>query len=126
MAGRPGRSGGAGRIDPALHVLRGTFRKERHARPASNGPVWAPSPAELEHLGSTGQAFVGRLVSVYEFGVVEGEILIEAAHASDRLAEHRRRREHWPADDRTGIDKLEIAWQRALVTSLLALRSQLR
>ena len=64
MAGRPGRSGGHNRIDPAVHLLRGTFRPGRHgprppALPAVSAPPANPIPAAVvDGLSGRGRDFV--------------------------------------------------------------------
>ena len=128
MAGRPGRSGGHNKLSLEAHLLRGTFnptRHARHARLASGGPVWAPAPPELAGLGTAGRGFVARIQAVYDLSPLEGELALEGAMAADRLAELRARRGDSAAKERVALDKLELAWSRALLTCVLALRARL-
>ena len=98
MAGRKGRSGGANRIDPAIHLERGTFRPDRHERPrlAAVAPFAAPQPptpkapkpppALLAHLGPAGKKFVRAAFVDYEVSEFEGLLLHEAGRALDAIA----------------------------------------
>lgn len=123
MAGRPGRSGGANKIDPRLHVLRGTFRPERHgAALAATQPPWQPAEADLARLQPEGRALVDRVQAVYDLAAIEGELLVEGAIALDRLTEIRRTRQTCSLKERLQLDKLEVTWQRALTQCLLSLR----
>ena len=126
MAGRPGRSGGHNRLSLATHVIRGTFNPTRHGKLiAPGGPVWQPTAAELEPLGAAGRAFVARLEAVYDLSPLEGELAMEGGIAADRLAELRDRRRRATATARGALDKLELAWARALASCVLALRARL-
>jgi hypothetical protein len=123
MSGRPGRSGGGNRIDPRLHVLRGTFRPERHAQLlASSDAVWQPTPAQLAVLGPDGQALITRVLTTYTVRVVEGEFLLEAAHATDRLAHLRQALLSAEQPDRLKLERAEQQWQRQLLSCLQAMK----
>jgi hypothetical protein len=126
MAGRPGRSGGHNRLDARLHVLRGTYNATRHgaalAGIQTTGAPWHPTPAELAKLGPDGQAFVARLRAAFELNVWEGELVVEAAVATDRLAQLRRDRDACDVKTRLTLNKTEQVWQKQLTTLLLALR----
>ena len=124
MPGRPGRSGGQNRISLEAHVLRGTFNPTLHAH-LSAGPSWEPSPADLEPLGSAGQALVARLRDAYDLSPIEGELVLEGAVAADRLADVRDRRTRTRVKDKSTLDRIELAWHRALSNCLLALRARL-
>ena len=124
MAGRPGRSGGQNRMSLAAHVLRGTFRPERHAPLIPPGPPWDPAPALLEALGTAGRAFVTRIRAAYELSALDGELALEGGHAADRLAALRRRKGGSVAA-RDARAKLELNWQKALTACLLALRARM-
>jgi hypothetical protein len=122
MAGKRGR-GGQNRIDPRLHLLRGTFRPERHqAALEASQPVWAPAARQLQALAADGQAFVERLRVQYELNPWEGELVLEAAVAVDRLAELRRTRGGESLRDRLALEKCEQLWQKQLSALLLSLR----
>jgi hypothetical protein len=74
MAGMPGRSGGHNRLSAAEHVLRGTYRKDRHgprpARAAAATPMTdgsEPVPALVtEGLGEHGRRFVKAVWCEYD------------------------------------------------------------
>ena len=108
----------------ATHVLRGTFRPERHAALIQPGPTWDPAPELLEALGTAGRAFVTRMRGAYELSVIEGELAIEGAHTVDRLAALRRRKGGTVAA-RDARAKLEMGWKKDLAACLLALRSRM-
>ena len=123
MAGRPGRSGGANRIDPRLHVLRGTFDARRHGAALEAGqPVWTPVASQIQALAGAGQAFVERLRAQYDLNPLEGELVLEAAVCVDRLAELRRPPASKTLRDRLALAKVEQNWQKQLSALLLALR----
>lgn len=121
MSGRPGRSGGHNRIDPALHILRGTFNATRHAKLLTPQPVWEPSK-RLAALEPAGRALVARLTAVYEFAVIEGEVVMEAGVGTDRLADIRARRAQATPEERVALDRLELQWQKQVTGLLLSLR----
>ena len=132
MSGRPGRSGGANKIDRALHLLKGSYRPGRHAPPPApdpaalapmpGPPAWAPTPAQLAALGPDGQALVAQIVAAYTIGLVEGPLLLEAAHASDRLAEVRQARAGADSVIRLRLGRAEAQWQRQLSALLQVIR----
>ena len=70
MAGMPGRSGGHNKLSAAEHLLRGTFRKDRHALlpvPAPETPVSKADRRRVVHgLDREGRRLAGRLLD--EFG----------------------------------------------------------
>jgi hypothetical protein len=130
---RGGKRKGAGRprLSPATHLLRGTWRPSRHGvRPATSAAVlampvpvgsWAPKPADLAALGAAGRALVAELLSRYDFGVVEGCVLIEAGHAADALATVRA-----AAQPDVSTQRLEMQWSKhyaALLAQLHVERS---
>jgi hypothetical protein len=124
MAGRPGRSGGHNRLDPATHLLRGTFNPTRHqAALETDQPAWAPAPGQLKGLGPAGRALVKRLRAIYQCSPVEGELLVEAAMATDRLAQIRALRAAC-ADTKLllRLNRDEQQWQRQLTMLLQTLR----
>jgi len=126
MAGRPGRSGGHNRIDPREHLLRGTFNPTRHgpalaALEAAAAP-WAPTRAQLAALGAAGRAFLARVRASYELSTWEGELLLEAAVVTDRLAQVRRVRVRADVKTCLALDKSEQLWVKQLTALLLALR----
>jgi len=125
MSGRPGRSGGSNRIDPQVHILRGTFRPERHAKLLPGGPVWEPTAADLEGLGAAGRRFVAELLAVYELNRLDAALAVEGAVLQDRLAEVRAGRGTASAKERRALNRQELAWSRALTNIVLALRSRL-
>jgi hypothetical protein len=123
MAGRSGGHRPRNKIDPSVHVLRGTFRPARHgAALDAQQPVWAPADAQLAVLGPEGQALVARLRGIYELTPWEGELTLEAAVATDRLAEIRQTRPGCDLKARLALDKTEQVWQQQLAALLLALR----
>jgi hypothetical protein len=123
MAGRPGR-GGQNRIDVHTHLLRGTFRRERHqAALDAQAPVWIPTTEQLAALGPAGRTLIDRLRTHFELNAWEGELVIEAAVISDRLAEIRILRAADPdVKTRLVLDKTEQNWSKQLANLLLALR----
>lgn len=129
MAGRKGRSGGQNKIDPQLHLMRGTFVAARHAKALAaqrmGGPTWTPSAEHLAALGDDGRALVGRLTDVYEFAPIEGELVLELAAVVDRLGEIRRTRDRLEGPLRLAADQLEQGWQRRWVALVSALRARL-
>jgi len=126
MPGRPGRSGGQNRIDPREHLLRGTFNATRHgpalaALEAAAAP-WEPTRPQLAALGEDGRAFIARVRATYELSVMEGELLLEAAVVTDRLAQIRRTRKSADVKTRLALDKCEQLWLKQLTALLLAVR----
>jgi hypothetical protein len=126
MAGKPGRSGGHNRLSVEQHLLRGTFNPTRHApktQPRAGVPPWEPSESQLVVLGTDGRALVERYTSAFELTLVEGDVVIEAAVALDRLAELRRTRSD-VADLklRLQLHRIEQAWQRVYAMLLASLR----
>lgn len=98
MSGRPGRSGGANRINPETHAERGTLRPSRHGRPklaavAPFSPL-RPTPAKppapprelLKGLGPAGKTFLTATYTDYEVSPLEGILAREAAFAVDAIA----------------------------------------
>ena len=71
MAGQPGRSGGANRIAPALHLARGTFRPDRHGQP---DPVPVPPLSDrvrrqaLRGLSVAARRLAGQILAEYPEG----------------------------------------------------------
>src|SRR5262245_54919907 len=114
MAGRPGRSGGHNKIDPRMHAIRGTFNPTRHgpalAALETSAAPWEPTRAQLAALGDDGRAFVARVRATYELSVMEGELLLEAAVVTDRLAQIRRTRKSADVKTRLALDKCEQLW----------------
>lgn len=125
MAGRPGRSGGSNRIPLEAHLVRGTFRATEHAHRMPVGPRWEPTPAQLEPLGDAGRAFVARVQAAYVVAALDGELVIEGAHAVDRLAAVRVPHGRLTAKDRRALDQRELSWTRVLTACVLALRARL-
>ncbi len=123
---RGGKRRGAGRpkLSPATHLLRGTWRPSRHgARPATSAAVlempaptgsWTPDPADLDALGTAGRRLVQAVLARYELALVEGAVLVEAAHACDALAAIRSA----PHAD-VAAQRLEVVWSKHL-TGLLS------
>ena len=83
--GGPGSGGRA--APPELHLARGTFRRDRHAvtRTALRNP-WRPTRIDRRGLGPSGRRLIDGLLQAFDFDVVEGAQLLEAAHAADQLA----------------------------------------
>lgn len=126
MAGRVGRSGGSNKIDPSLHLMRGTYRPTRHAAAlaaSQGGAVWSPTEAELGGLMTAGQAFVARLRECYDLSPLEGEIAVEAGVIADRLDEIRRQRDGADLKVQLALAKHEQTWSKLLSALLLSLRS---
>lgn len=99
MSGRPGRSGGWNRLSPEEHALRGTKpRRFDAAFPlAKHGTVspslkerasrgWEPTADDLAGLGEAGQRFLRQTDAAVESTLVQGLLLVEAAHVVDGLA----------------------------------------
>src|SRR5687768_4622963 len=92
MAGQPGRSGGHNRKSLHAHWLAGTHRRDRHG-PLTGPPEpapeavydWEPTPADLEHLGTDGRAFLRDALAKREFNFIAGRVLLDAAHTVDML-----------------------------------------
>jgi len=124
-AGRPGRSGGHNRLSPAEHLLRGTFNATRHTALLPPGPGWDPTPADLAALGDDGRAFVARIHAGYAVAVVDGVLVLDGAHAVDRLVAIRAARHRAAGKRLAALDRQELAWMRALSGCVLALRPRL-
>ena len=124
MAGRPGRSGGHNRLSTEQHLLRGTFATRQKAQAALQigMPTWTPTGAQVAALGEEGRAFVARLQTHVDQTVLEGELVLEAAVAVDRLAQIRRERDGCELKARLALDKCEQLWQKQLSGLLLSLR----
>ena len=82
--------------------------RTRGVQPAP-GQSWAPSAADLAHLGAAGRTLVAELLAVFELGAIEGRLLLEVARAKDVLAVLREA-EH---ADATRF-RLEVLWSRHL------------
>jgi len=88
MAGIKGRSGGHNRLSTQAHILRGTFRKDRHATgrtPAfadnglpANDPAAVPPDELLAGLGEAGRALVLKLYPT-GFWTVQAQIFLRIA-----------------------------------------------
>src|SRR4051812_47750670 len=102
------------------HYQRGSYRRDRHGplpglTPGSNvvamptpPATWAPDAADLVSLPAAGRGFVERMTGSYSFGTAEGAIVIEAAHAVDRLWTLREAAEPSP--------RVEAMWMRLLAS----------
>ena len=124
MAGRPGRSGGHNRIATAQHLVRGTFATRQKAQAAleTGVAIWTPTGAQEAALGADGRALVERLRAHFDLNPWEGELVLEAAIAVDRLAQIRRERDGCDLKARLALDKCEQLWQKQLSGLLLSLR----
>ena len=95
MSGRAKRSGPKPKA-AADHVLRGTFREDRHgALVTATAPTSAPAPAFTRKqvqrmvvgLGTEGRKFVRQAVAEYtEWGQVDLSVLYQAARVLDRVS----------------------------------------
>ena len=123
MPGRPGRSGGHNRIAPDVHVLRGTFRPERHTLPSpAKSAEWVPTEPQLAGLHAAGRAFVARVLAEYQFTPMEGELVLETAQVCDRLAQLRRALAGADVALRLKLDRVEQGWCRQFATFTNALK----
>ena len=103
MAGRPGRNRAWNKIPVEEHVRRGTYRADRHGpwpqrvdvfddddddEPAEAplGGVWKPTAEEVAGLGDAGQKFLTQMNARFKSSIVQGVLLMEAAHAVDGLS----------------------------------------
>jgi hypothetical protein len=83
-----------------------------------------PTAAQLDALGEDGRALVTRLCDVFDFNHVEAEIVVNAAVATDRIADLRGARAATAFPARLALDRAELAWMKHLAALLLALRVQ--
>ena len=93
-------------MSAAEHLLRGTYRPERHGPPENvvtmpQGQVqvegWAPSHADLSSLGQKGKRFVTQWIDMHVCSLREGTILMSAAQALDESERwHKRSRAKGP------------------------------
>jgi hypothetical protein len=93
MAG--GARWGAGRKPKSLrlHLLRGTYRADRHGPIPSNLDTaepeiaydWQPSETDLQQLGDVGKRFIHTALSNHEFNFVSGYLLLDMACTLDLL-----------------------------------------
>jgi len=134
---RGGPRPGSGRKPLPLetHVLRGSYRKDRHGPlPASVGNValmpapvasWHPEAAELRALPRAGRVIVGKLLAAYEFSTAEGALLLELGQAVGSLEAVRgTQRGGLSVREAIAMEKLEIAWQRQVAALIAQLRVQ--
>jgi hypothetical protein len=93
--GKGGSRVGAGRKRLPLqeHMLRGSYRPDRHGPlPASGNqrsqPAfdWQPSAQELDRLGPAGKAFLAEALEKREWNFAAGHVLISMASEVDLLA----------------------------------------
>ena len=92
MSGKAGRSGRRRRKTLADHVMSGTYRPDRHGPLPSNvvpmppePPPWAPSPDGIAALGPAGRDFLTKLLGECDCSVLDGVLVLEAAHVVDAL-----------------------------------------
>ena len=122
MAGKPGRTA-PNRIPADVHLLRGTFRKDRHTLPSSSKTAeWTPTEKQLAALGPAGRAFVARALADYVFTPMEGALVLETAHVVDRLEQIRQTRDGADVDLRLKLDRVEQGWLRQYATFMNALK----
>ena len=119
---RGGARLGAGRPRMPLtqHVLRGTWRKDRHGElPAhvhaidaeGGSDAWMPAEAQLQALGEAGRAFLERMLSANDVTAVEGELLLELGHCTQALADVRAiPREGLTLKEANALGRLEQGW----------------
>ena len=107
MAGVPGRSGGANRLPVTEHLLRGTFRPDRHGpRPPRQVSPWValeggaspakrfPPAAIFRGLQGRGRAFVRALYREYdEIGPTDETLITLCAQLLDDAAEARAKKD---------------------------------
>ena len=94
MSGRLGRSGRRPRFPltaqfpPAPHVANWEGILPGAAKPSTVKPpdIWEPTADDLAGLGNAGRTFLMRLHEQNESNLVQGVLLLEAAHAVDALA----------------------------------------
>ena len=108
----------------ADHWFTGRYRPDRHGPlPADVGSMppepapWQPSPEELAVFGVAGRRFVDRMLAAFDFPLVEGVLLLEAAHVVDGLVA-------WRASAAT--DKQSARLTLAHTKTLAALLAQLK
>ena len=92
--GKGGARVGAGRPQKPLHehLLRGTFRPDRHgARPTNlavmpeSAPDWRPAKSDIQSLGERAQGWLADALSIYQFDRVEGQSLLLSLRSLTRL-----------------------------------------
>jgi hypothetical protein len=91
MAGRPGRNRAWNKLPVEEHIRRGTYRQDRHGPwpvpdPASRIDAWEPTADDLATLGPAGRRFLTQMHERFESSLVQGTLLLEAAHVVDDLA----------------------------------------
>jgi hypothetical protein len=115
----------------AQHVMRGTYRRDRHGElPAHVHPIgsgtstaWMPDRAQLDAQGAAGRAFVEQMVAANELNDREGAIVLELGHVKTALAAVR-------AVTRDGLslkecavrDRIELGWVRAFASLMAMLK----
>ena len=74
MSGQKGRSGRRARRPAAVLAM------------PMRSPTWQPAAEDLEGLGAAGRRFLTQLLTENDCSVVDGVLLILAAHCEDALA----------------------------------------
>ena len=117
MAGIPGRSGGANRVPTEQHLLRGTFRRDRHqvAATAPHPPIQAVDRRRtLRGLRGEARRLADRLLSEYSGW---DSATLEALRAYALSCERLERLQRTPADDTRALHR-EIRHNLALLKAL--------
>jgi hypothetical protein len=81
-------------------------------------PAWTPDPADVETLGAAGRKFLQAMLHESEASLVQGLLLLEAAHILDNLTQWRQQ----ASSDATAA-KLALAHARTFANLLAALRT---
>ena len=121
MSGRPGRSGGHNRLSDEQHRLRGTRPRRASLRPLSappsawsgllpNGaaapaapPPWTPAPEDVAALGEAGRHFLEHVLEQFAIDLMQGTLLLEAAHVLDGLTAWRSQAQTDPQSARLAL-----------------------
>jgi hypothetical protein len=124
-AGRP-------RLPLATHIARGTYRRDRHGAPPVIGNLtvlpngasgWVPSDQDVATLKAPGKALLEALLTDFEFTKIEGQLALEAAHATDRLHAVRTvSRRGATLREVTSLERLDQNWSKILSGLLMLLK----
>jgi hypothetical protein len=122
----------------AEHVLKGTYRADRHGPlPENVLPMptlesasgqggdegWRPSRADLRALGRAGKTFVSTWVQVHVMNLREGVVLLAAARCRDNADRwHRKARAKGPMQAR--FSRLALGYEKQFASLLAQLKVQ--
>jgi hypothetical protein len=119
----------------AEHVLRGSYRPERHGPlpenvasfppPTPQSPLrdWTPTTTQRRALGRRGRAFLDSRLASYALTPHEGDLLLRACAALDEADLWRRRAHRWKdAADAVRAGRLQLLHEREFRAALAQLR----